>query len=171
MTGENRVFVAGHRGLVGSALVRRLQRDSSIELLLRTHAELDLTNQAAVRGFFEHEKPEQVYLAAARVGGILANDTRPAEFIQDNLVIQSNVIDAAYRNGTRKLLFLGSSCIYPETRAAAHAGELPADWSAGTDQRVVCHCQDCRPQDLPGLSQAVRVRCHLRHAYKPVRTR
>jgi GDP-L-fucose synthase len=108
------VFVAGHRGLVGSALVRRLQGDPSVELLLRSRAELDLTNQAAVREFFERERPGQVYLAAARVGGILANDTRPAEFIQDNLVIQSNVIDAAYRNGTSKLLFLGSSCIYPK---------------------------------------------------------
>ncbi len=114
MTSRTRVFIAGHRGLVGSALVRRLQREPSIELLLRSRAELDLTSQAAVRAFFESERPEQVYLAAARVGGILANDTRPAEFIHDNLVIQSNVIDAAYRNGTRKLLFLGSSCIYPK---------------------------------------------------------
>jgi GDP-L-fucose synthase len=94
--------------------VRRLQKDPSIELVLRLRTDLDLTNQAAVRDFFQRERPDQVYLAAARVGGILANDTRPAEFIQDNLVIQSNVIDAAYRNGTRKLLFLGSSCIYPK---------------------------------------------------------
>lgn len=108
-----RIFVAGHRGLVGAALVRRLQREP-VELVLRSRAELDLTDQAAVRAFFARERPDQVYLAAARVGGILANDSRPAEFIHENLVIQSNVIDAAYRNGTRKLLFLGSSCIYPK---------------------------------------------------------
>jgi GDP-L-fucose synthase len=109
-----KVFVAGHRGLVGSALVRRLGAERDVTLLLRTRAELDLTDQQAVRRFFAAERPEQVYLAAARVGGILANDTRPAEFIHENLVIQSNLIDAAYRHGTRKLLFLGSSCIYPK---------------------------------------------------------
>ena len=114
MSGRTRVFIAGHRGLVGSALVRRLQQESSVELILRPRTELDLTSQAAVREFFARERPDQVYLAAARVGGILANDTRPADFIQDNLVIQSNVIDAAWRNGTKKLLFLGSSCIYPK---------------------------------------------------------
>jgi GDP-L-fucose synthase len=109
-----RIFVAGHRGLVGSAIIRRLQRAGYSNLVLRTRAELDLTDQAAVRAFFERERPEQVYLAAAKVGGILANDSRPAEFIQENLVIQSNLIDAAYRYGARKLLFLGSSCIYPK---------------------------------------------------------
>jgi GDP-L-fucose synthase len=114
VTPKTRVFIAGHLGMVGSALVRRLQGEPSVHLLLRSRAELDLTNQAAVRAYFESERPDQVYLAAARVGGILANSTRPAEFLQDNLVIQSNVIDAAYRNGTRKLLFLGSSCIYPK---------------------------------------------------------
>lgn len=113
MSKDTRIFVAGHRGLVGSAIVRRLQRDPDCQLLLRTRAQLDLTNQAAVNEFFAIERPEQVYLAAARVGGILANDTRPAEFIAENLAIQTNVIDAAYRHGTRKLLFLGSSCIYP----------------------------------------------------------
>ena len=109
-----RIFVAGHRGLVGSAIVRRLQRDGASQILLRTHAELDLTEQAAVEDFFKREKPDQVYLAAARVGGILANDSRPAEFIAENLAIQSNVVGSAWRNGTGKLLFLGSSCIYPK---------------------------------------------------------
>jgi len=107
------IFVAGHRGLVGSAIVRRLQRDAA-RLVLRTRQELNLTNQAAVQAFFASERPEQVYLAAARVGGILANDSRPGDFIGENLAIQSNVIDSARRHGTKKLLFLGSSCIYPK---------------------------------------------------------
>jgi GDP-L-fucose synthase len=111
---DARIFVAGHRGLVGGAIVRRLEKAGYRNLLLRSRAELDLANQAAVAAFFATERPEQVYLAAAKVGGILANDTRPAEFIHENLVIQSNIIDAAYRNGTKKLLFLGSSCIYPK---------------------------------------------------------
>lgn len=112
MTEAPRVFVAGHQGLVGSAIVRRLAREP-VQLVLRTRAELDLTDQCAVRGFFAAERPAQVYLAAARVGGIHANDSRPADFIRDNLQIQTNVIDAAWRCGTAKLLFLGSSCIYP----------------------------------------------------------
>jgi GDP-L-fucose synthase len=114
VTGKTRVFIAGHLGLVGSALSRRLEQDAGTELILRTRKELDLRNQAAVDAFFYRERPGQVYLAAAKVGGILANDTRPAEFIAENLAIQTNVIDAAYRNGTKKLLFLGSSCIYPK---------------------------------------------------------
>ena len=109
-----KVFVAGHLGLVGSAIVRRLHRSGCQSLLMRTRSELDLTRQADVEAFFARERPDQVYLAAAKVGGILANDTRPAEFIHENLVIQSNLIDAAYRHGTKKLLFLGSSCIYPK---------------------------------------------------------
>jgi GDP-L-fucose synthase len=108
-----RIYVAGHRGLVGSALVRNLQSKGYDNLLTRTHAELDLTCQAEVDQFFAEEKPDYVFLAAAKVGGIHANNTYPAEFIRDNLAIQTNVIDAAYRNGVKRLLFLGSSCIYP----------------------------------------------------------
>ena len=114
MTPTSRIYVAGHRGLVGSAIVRRLQAGGYTNLLLRTHAELDLTDQRATRAFFEAERPEYVFLAAAKVGGILANQTYPAEFIRDNLAIQSHVIDAAYRVGVQRLLFLGSSCIYPK---------------------------------------------------------
>ncbi|CAM8664134.1 WcaG Nucleoside-diphosphate-sugar epimerases [Comamonadaceae bacterium] len=109
-----KIYVAGHRGLVGSAIVRNLQAAGYTNLLLRTHAELDLTNQVATAAFFESEKPDYVFLAAAKVGGIVANNTYPAEFIRDNLLIQSNVIHAAYVNQVKRLLFLGSSCIYPK---------------------------------------------------------
>ena len=109
-----KIYVAGHRGLVGSAIVQNLQTAGYTNLLLRTHAELDLTNQAATASFFETEKPEYVFLAAAKVGGILANNIYPAEFIRDNLLIQSNIIHAAYVNKVERLLFLGSSCIYPK---------------------------------------------------------
>ena len=109
-----KIYVAGHRGLVGSAIVRNLQAAGYTNLLLRTHAELDLTNQVATAAFFESEKPDYVFLAAAKVGGIVANNTYPAEFIRDNLLIQSNIIHAAYVNQVKRLLFLGSSCIYPK---------------------------------------------------------
>jgi GDP-L-fucose synthase len=113
MNKDARIFVAGHRGLVGSAIVRRLAADGCPNLLVRSSSELDLRSQPAVEQFFAAQRPEYVFLAAARVGGIHANNTYPADFIRDNLQIQTNVIDAAYRHGTRKLLFLGSSCIYP----------------------------------------------------------
>ncbi|HVL74571.1 MAG TPA: GDP-L-fucose synthase [Noviherbaspirillum sp.] len=107
------IFVAGHRGLVGSAIVRALEARGDADIVTRTHAQLDLTDQAQVRAFFAEQKIDQVYLAAARVGGIHANNTYPADFIRDNLLIQTNVIDAAWQSGVKRLLFLGSSCIYP----------------------------------------------------------
>ncbi|MDX9765805.1 MAG: GDP-L-fucose synthase [Ectothiorhodospiraceae bacterium] len=113
MQHDARIYVAGHRGLVGSALMRELARAGYTNVITRTHAELDLTDQAATQAFFETERPQYVFLAAARVGGILANDTRPAEFIRDNLAIQTNVIHSAWQTGVERLLFLGSSCIYP----------------------------------------------------------
>jgi GDP-L-fucose synthase len=109
-----RIYVAGHRGLVGSAVVRALYTQGYHNLILRTHHELDLTDQRDVREFFAAEKPEAVVLAAARVGGIFANSSKPAVFIRDNLLIQDNVIDAAHKSGVAKLVFLGSSCIYPK---------------------------------------------------------
>ena len=109
-----RIYVAGHRGLVGSAIVRRLQADGYQNLLLRTHADLDLTDERATRAFFDEQKPEYVFLAAAKVGGIVANQNFPAEFIRDNLAIQTNVIHAAYLSQVKRLMFLGSSCIYPK---------------------------------------------------------
>jgi GDP-L-fucose synthase len=110
----SKTFIAGHNGMVGSAIARKLRQQGHIDLVTRSHAELDLTNQAAVRAFFERENHDQVYLAAAKVGGIHANNTYPADFIYQNLMIEANIIDTAFRNGVRKLLFLGSSCIYPK---------------------------------------------------------
>ena len=114
---QPRIYVAGHRGLVGSAIVRVLNANGQTNIITRTHAELDLTEQSQVRAFFQEEKIDQVYLAAARVGGIHANNTYPAEFIYDNMMVQGNVVDSAWRNGVQKLLFLGSSCIYPRLAA------------------------------------------------------
>ncbi len=113
MDQQAKIFVAGHRGLVGSALVRALERAGHRNLVLRTHRELDLEDQRKVRAFFESERPDYVFMAAAKVGGILANNSYRAEFIYNNLLIQCNVMDAAWRNGVKRLMFLGSSCIYP----------------------------------------------------------
>ncbi|QWD09088.1 GDP-L-fucose synthase [Polynucleobacter paneuropaeus] len=110
---NQKIYVAGHRGMVGSAIVRVLKAQGCTNIITRTHAELDLTNQAAVKQFFEQEKPAQVYLAAARVGGVHANNTYPAEFIYNNLMVEVNVIHESFIHGVKKLLFLGSSCIYP----------------------------------------------------------
>ena len=114
MEAGSRIYVAGHRGLVGSALVRALSARNHNNLIVRARSELDLEDQAAVHGFFDKERPEFVFLAAAKVGGILANSSFPADFIRSNLTIQMNVIEAAYRTGVKKLMFLGSSCIYPK---------------------------------------------------------
>jgi GDP-L-fucose synthase len=111
---DSRIYVAGHRGLVGSAIVRNLEAKGYTNVLKRTHAELDLTDAAATEAFFAEHKPEYVFLAAAKVGGIVANNSYPAEFIRDNLVIQANVIHSAWKHGVTRLMFLGSSCIYPK---------------------------------------------------------
>jgi len=113
MNPKSKIFIPGHRGMAGSAIYRNLEAKGYHNLITRTHSELDLTNQQAVNHFFETQRPEYVFLAAAKVGGILANSTYPAEFIYDNLMIEANVIHAAYTYGVKKLLFLGSSCIYP----------------------------------------------------------
>lgn len=114
MSKQPKIYVAGHRGMVGSAIVRQLEHNGHTNIVTRTHSDLDLINQQQVREFFETEKPDQVYLAAARVGGIYANNSFPAEFIYENLMIEANVIHEAWRVGVKKLLFLGSSCIYPK---------------------------------------------------------
>ncbi len=114
MNKDKKIYIAGHRGMVGSAIVRQLNSSGFNNIITRTHAELDLCNQQAVANFFSSEKPDEVYLAAAKVGGIHANNTYPAEFIYDNLMIEVNVIHQAFKAGVKKLLFLGSSCIYPK---------------------------------------------------------
>ena len=114
MNRNDRVYVAGHRGLAGSAILRRLAADGYRNLITRTHEELDLTDASAVKAFFAAERPQHVFLAAAKVGGILANSSYPADFLRVNLQIQMNVIDCAHRHGVKKLMFLGSSCIYPK---------------------------------------------------------
>ena len=114
LTPHSKIYVAGHRGLVGSAIIRQLEKAGYTNLVTRTSRELDLRDQAQVNAFFESEQPEYVFLAAAKVGGILANDSYPAEFLYDNLMLEANVIHAAYKAGVRKLLFLGSTCIYPK---------------------------------------------------------
>ena len=117
MNKDSKIFVAGHQGLVGSALIRALEHAGYHNLIVRTRDEIDLLDQTAVQSFFETEKPEYIFLAAAKVGGIMANKTYPADFIRDNLAIELNVIDAAHKNNVKKLLFLGSSCIYPKLAA------------------------------------------------------
>lgn len=114
MNKSNKIYVAGHSGMVGSAIIRKLTADGYENLVVRNSTELDLRNQLAVNDFFKTEKPEYVFLAAAKVGGILANDTYPADFIYDNVMMEANIIHAAYQNQVEKLLFLGSSCIYPK---------------------------------------------------------
>ncbi len=111
---NDKIYIAGHRGLVGSAIVRKLEERGFTNLLMRTHKELDLTNQAQVQNFFQQEKPDSVILAAAKVGGIHANNTYPADFIYQNIMIEANVINSAYENKVKRLLFLGSTCIYPK---------------------------------------------------------
>jgi GDP-L-fucose synthase len=111
---NDKIYIAGHRGLVGSAIVRQLESRGFSNFLMRTHKELDLTNQAQVKTFFEQEKPDYVILAAAKVGGIHANNTYPADFIYQNMMIEANVINSAYENKVKRLLFLGSTCIYPK---------------------------------------------------------
>ena len=124
MDKKAKVYVAGHRGMVGSAIVRALAQHGDVTIVTRTHAELDLTCQADVRAFFAMEQPTQVYLAAAKVGGIHANNTYPAEFIYQNLMMQANIVHEAWCAGVRQLLFLGSSCIYPRlaSQPAVHTG-------------------------------------------------
>jgi GDP-L-fucose synthase len=154
MNKSSKIYVAGHLGMAGSAIVRRLQADRFDNLIQRTHGELDLTDQAAVGAFFERQKPDYVFLAAAKVGGIHANSTYPADFILANLQVQTNVIEAAWRSGTKKLMFLGSSCIYPrlapqpipETALLTGPLEPTNEWYAVAKIAGIKLCQALRRQ-------------------------
>ena len=128
MNKNSKIYIAGHRGLVGSALVRVLEANGYNHLIYRTSSELDLRRQTEVEAFFQTEKPDYVFLAAAKVGGIHANNTYRAEFIYDNLMMEANIIHSAYTNGVTKLLFLGSSCIYPKLCSSAHTRASFTDW-------------------------------------------
>lgn len=154
LTPSSSIYVAGHRGLVGSAICRALAQAGCTNLLTRTHAECDLTDQTAVRRFFAAARPDFVFLAAAKVGGIHANNSSPADFIRDNLLIQTNIVDAAWRHGTKKLLFLGSSCIYPkfapqpmqEEHLLSGALEPTNEWYAVAKIAGIKLCQAYRKQ-------------------------
>ena len=181
------IFIAGSAGMVGSAIIRKLLSLGYTNLTGSFHTRkpdaamfsggpekvipeglklvpVDLTQQTAVTQFFKEEKPAHVFLAAARVGGIHANNSYPAWFIRDNLVIQNNIIHAAYLSGVERLLFLGSSCIYPKLAPQAHAGKPPVDRSVGTYQRALRDCQDSRHQDVRSLQSAVWDTLHGRDA-------
>jgi GDP-L-fucose synthase len=150
------VYIAGHHGLVGSALTRRLKADGFTNILGATRRQLDLRDQAAVNYWFKANNPEYVFLVAGTVGGILANSTRPAEFIYDNLMIHATVVEASRLSGVKRLLYLGSSCIYRSPR---------------TDQRFLRTGKDFGHPPVPVLSSAVRLRLHLGHAHQPLRSR
>jgi GDP-L-fucose synthase len=153
LTKNAKIYIAGHRGLVGAAILARLTTTGYTHVVTRTSTELDLKRQAEVEAFFEREKPEYVFLAAGKVGGILANSIFKAEFIYDNIMIATNVIDAAYRSGVKKLLNLGSSCIYPKfAPQPMHEGRTSSHRPSGADERTLCHCENSRDQALQVLS-------------------
>ena len=167
---DARVYVAGHGGLVGSAIVRRLEAEGFTNILTAGRAQLDLRDQAEVSHWFKANRPEYVFLVAGTVGGILANSTRPAEFIYDNMMIHGTVVNAAHQFDTHKLLYLGSSCIYPRNATQPITEDELLTGPAGADQRVVRDREDRRHQAVPGLSATVRMRFHLGDADQPVRT-
>ena len=156
---NSRIYVAGHRGLVGSAIIRKLRSGDYTNIITRTSKELDLKRQAEVEAFFEKEKPEYVFLAAAKVGGIIANSTYTAEFIYDNIMIAANVINSAYKTDVKKLLNLGSSCIYPRLAPQPMKEEYLLTGS-------ICDSKDFCDQTLQILQRAIRDKLHLYDADK-----
>ena len=168
MEKDSKIFVAGHRGMVGSAIVRELRRQGYVNIITRTHAGLDLTDQRAVEEFFAAERPEYVFLAAAKVGGIVANSKAPADFMYVNMMLEMNVINAAWRHGCRKLEFLGSSCIYPRM-APQPMPESSAHLGTRADQRGLRPRQDLGAEVLRIPQPPVRHRLHFGHAHQSVR--
>lgn len=169
MNKESRIYIAGHRGLVGSAITKKLQDKGYKNLIFRDSSSLDLTNQAAAAAFFKEEKPEYVFLAAAKVGGILANNIYRAQFIYENLQIQNNVIHHAYLNGVKKLLFLGSSCVYPKNAPQPMTEDclLTSELEYTNEPYAIAKiagmkmCESYKP--------SVRNRLYFGNAYEPVR--
>ena len=162
-----KIYIAGHRGLVGSAIWKNLQEKGYTNLVGRTHKELDLLDGVAVRRFFDEEQPEYVFLAAAFVGGIMANSIYRADFIYKNLQIQQNVIGESFRHNVKKLLFLGSTCIYPRD-AEQPMKEDVLLLTPGVHQRTVRHCQNCRAENVRELQPPIRHELHCRHAHQPI---
>lgn len=162
-----RVWVNGHRGMAGSSLVRRLESEDC-EILKSTSDELDLRRQADVEAWMETQKPDVVFLSAATVGGIIANETRPAEFIYDNLMIESNVIHGAWRTGVEKLLFLGSACIYPREAPQPMPEDCLLTGPLEPTERMVRHRQDRGDQAVSGLPQTIWRGFHFRPAHQPL---
>jgi Nucleoside-diphosphate-sugar epimerases len=165
-----KIYVAGHRGMVGSAIVRELERQGYHNIVTRTHKELDLTRQADVEAFFAAEKPEYVFLAAAKVGGIVANESALADFMYDNMILEMNVIHAAWQNGCKKLEFLGSSCIYPRLAPQPMPESCLLTGALEKDQRGICLGQDFRFEVLRVPEPPVRDGLYLRDAHEPVWT-
>jgi GDP-L-fucose synthase len=152
MDKNSKIYIAGHRGMVGSAIIRKLARQGYVNVVTKSSKDLDLRNQKAVANFFAKEKPDYVFLAAAKVGGIHANNTYRAEFLYDNLMIQNNVIHNSWKNGVKKLMFLGSSCIYPKLAQQP----LREDYLlSGAYKRALRHCKNSRYQNVRCLPQPV----------------
>jgi len=164
MEKTSKIYVAGHRGLAGSAIVRHLVSQGYSNLVLRSREELDLTRTDEVRAFFASERPEYVFLAAAKVGGILANSTLPADFIRENLAIELNVIESAHQHGVKKLEFLGSSCIYPKFASQPIKEECLLSGPLEPTNEWYAVAKDRRDQAVSGLSNSIRFQCDLAHA-------
>ena len=166
---DRKVFVAGHTGMAGAALVRRLTREGC-EILTATRGEADLRRREEVDCLLDRLRPDVAVMAAACVGGITANNDFPVDFLADNLAIQTNLLTASHRVGVDRLLFLGSTCIYPREAPQPLREELAADRSAGSHQRVVCHSEDCGSEIGASLSAAIWPSLHFRHANQSLRS-